>query len=504
MENLLEVKNLTITFNSKKYLNNLSYSLKKGDTLSIVGESGSGKTISALSILKLLNAKCIEGQILFEGRDILRLPPNDLRALRGKDISFVFQDPMAALNPLLSVYDQLEEALRAHSTCKKEECKGRIISLLKETGLDFDDAKLRCYPHQFSGGQRQRILIAMALAANPKLLIADEPTTALDVTVQAQIISLLKKLQEKRKMSLIFITHNLALAKQMAHNILVLKAGEEQEYGEAQKIFSSPENTYTKELLSSVLDMRTLPAKAAPAESAPVILEVKNLDKTYGKTHAVNNISFTLKKGEVAALVGESGSGKTTAAKLILGLEKADSGEIKFNNVKPFGVQAVFQDPYSTLDPRQTVRDILLEPLEIHDFDKTERTERIATLLKSVGLSEDILPRYPHEFSGGQRQRIAIARALALEPEVLILDEPTSALDVTVQAQILNLFKDIQARFNLTFIFITHDLAAAKFMANTVYVMQNGQIVEGGAASKIFSAPKEVYTQNLFNAVPSL
>lgn len=513
METLLEIKNLSVTFNNTvKAVKNLSYSLKKGGALSIVGESGSGKTVSSLAIVNLLGpAAQIKGGIFFEGKNTLSLSAQKTRALRGGRVAFIFQDPSAALNPLMTVYKQIEEVFLTHKTCAPSKIKKRIIELLKETGLELEETKLHCYPHEFSGGQKQRILIAMALAGEPDLLIADEPTTALDVTVQKQIISLLKYIQKKRKMSLLFITHNLALAKEMAEDILVMRNGDCVEAGRAVTVLKDPRNAYTKKLLDSVLDIND-DAPVADVSGETNILEIKNLDKTFRRktlfkttsVHAVRGVSFNLKKSSAAALVGESGSGKSTVAKLLLNLEKPDGGEIIFNTKKRCGVQAVFQDPYASLDPRQTVKSALLEPLEIHNYPREKRLERVEYLLSAVGLGGEDMNRYPHQFSGGQRQRIAIARAIALEPEVLIADEPTSALDVSVQAQILNLLKDIKEKFNLSILFITHDLAAAKFISDSVYVMKDGVIVESGPCAQVFENPKEEYTKNLINSVPSL
>ena len=520
---LLSIENLSISFKRNdgkdfQAVNNVSFKLEKGEILGIVGESGSGKSVTALSILKLLpysrTYHSENSKILFENQNLLEMSEEDLRSVRGNKISFIFQEPMSSLNPLHKVGKQIAETLKLHQTLSKEEIKRKTLELLKIVKIPQPEIKINAYPFELSGGQRQRVMIAMAIANNPQILIADEPTTALDVTIQEQIVDLLLELQKKMNMAIIFISHNLRLVSKISDNIAVMHKGKIIEYGQAQDVFNRPFQSYTKKLISSNLPL------ISRYKNSDVILKARKLDirfpvkrniwgKVTQEVHAVNHIDFDLHEGETLGIVGESGSGKTTLALSLVNLVH-HTGKISlknnelFNNVKgyPKDIQIVFQDPYNSLNPRMNIQNIVGEGLLAHfpNMSKQERLSAIKNILKEVELGEDILEKYPHEFSGGQRQRIALARALVLKPRIIILDEPTSALDVTIQAQVIKLLKKLQTKFQMSYIFISHDMHAIKSISHHIMVMKDGRVVEYGKIKDVFSAPKHVYTQKLIKA----
>jgi len=525
----------------------ISFDVPENATVALVGESGSGKSVTAMSILNLLPSNAErEGRILFQGRDLLRSGARELQAIRGKEIACVFQDPMSSLNPVFNVATQICEPLMKHMGMSRKQALVRAEELLHEVGIPEPKRRLRAYPHEMSGGQQQRVMIAVALACAPKLLIADEPTTALDVTIQRQVMELLAKLKASHRMSLLFISHDLGVVGEISDHVVVMRHGEVRETAPVEQIFSSPQDAYTKALLACrpsltdnasrlmVIDDHIAGRAAAPQATAkdanaPVVLEVKGLRKSFwlqqglfGRREfkAVRDVSFKLRRGQTLGVVGESGSGKTTMGLSLLRLHEQTQGsldgEVLFDgqDLLRLGaadwqrmrrrIQVVFQNPYASLNPRFTIGQTLREPMEIHGIgaDAAEREARAVTLLRKVGLDETAMAKYPHEFSGGQRQRIAIARCLTLQPEVLVLDEAVSALDVSVQAQVLNLLRDLQDEFGLSYIFITHDLAVVKFIADEVLVMQNGSVVEQAATADLISAPREDYTRRLLGAVP--
>ena len=521
----------------------VSFDIPENGTVALVGESGSGKSVTAMSILNLLpdNAER-SGAILFQGRDLLKTSLRELQAVRGREIACVFQDPMSSLNPVFPVADQIMEPLIKHLGMSRRQALTRAEELLNEVGIPDPKRRLRSYPHEMSGGQQQRVMIAVALACNPKLLIADEPTTALDVTIQRQVMELLARLKDTHKMSMLFISHDLGVVGEIADQVVVMRHGEIRERAPVADIFHRPQDAYTKALLACRPSLTENPARLmviddhiagrsaqgagkAKDPAAPVILQAKGLKKSFffksglfGKTEfkAVKGVDFTLRKGHTLGVVGESGSGKTTMGLTLLRLHEPTGGEVLFEGrdlLKMSGpewqkmrrrIQVVFQNPYASLNPRFTIAQTLLEPMEIHGIgrDHDERLATASALLKKVGLDESALHKYPHEFSGGQRQRIAIARCLTLKPEVLVLDEAVSALDVSVQAQVLNLLKDLQDEFGLSYIFISHDLAVVKFISDEVLVMQHGDVVEQNDARALLAAPKEEYTRRLLGAVP--
>lgn len=559
---IIEVKNLSISFGDKQVLTNINFKVEQGDTLGIVGESGSGKSLTSLAIMGLLspNATVHPGsEILFRQEDkmidLLKLSPKELEEIRGNEIGMIFQEPMTSLNPSLRCGEQVEEAIRLHQKLTKEEAKKKVIHLFEQVKLPNPERIYKAYPHELSGGQKQRVMIAMAISCEPKLLIADEPTTALDVTVQKATLDLLKELQEKNNMSMLFISHDLGVIANVCEEVLVMFRGDVVEQGNVETIFHHPKENYTKGLIAcrprleerakrlpTVKDFLENPDFKTDVYTEeerklfhekiyanPPILEVKNLKKyfypstlfgnaTIPNVKAVDNISFKVYPGETMGLVGESGSGKTTLSRTVLLLEKPTEGEIYFNGIDITKlkkeeirklrreIQIIFQDPYSSLNPRQTVAQIITEPMQVHKIgqNKTERLQTASSLLQKVGLSDQDLNKYPHEFSGGQRQRIGIARALALNPKFIICDESVSALDVSVQAQVLNLLNDLKTEFGFTYIFISHDLAVVKYMSDQLLVMQQGEMKELDDADKVYSHPTTNYTKELIEAIPKL
>ena len=524
---LLEVKDLCVSFGhgerEVKAVKHVSLSIKRGETVALVGESGSGKSVTALSIMQLLpypfaHHPC--GSIQYEGQELVGAGPSIMRAVRGNDISVIFQEPMTSLNPLHTIEKQLAESLRLHTTLQGKAAKDRILELLDLVGIRNAESRLNAYPHELSGGQRQRVMIAMALANEPDLLIADEPTTALDVTIQAQILALLQNLQSRLGMALLLITHDLGIVRKMADHIHVMNGGEVVEHNDAASLFSNPQHEYTRHLLSAE------PGELSPrdVDEPPTVIEARDIHvrfpikgglfgrvKSY--VHACDGISLSVKAGRTVGVVGESGSGKTTLGLALLKLIPSE-GEIFFQG-KPIHqrkaselrslrkhMQIVFQDPFGSLSPRMTVLNIIEEGLKVHqpELSAAEREALVTQSLIEVDLPTDILNRFPHEFSGGQRQRIAIARAMVLKPELVILDEPTSALDMSVQSQIVDLLLDLQQRHQLAYLFISHDLKVIRALSDEIMVMQQGKIVEYGNAKQILEAPQEAYTQELMAA----
>ena len=530
-DTLLEVKDLSVAFTQGERttlaVDKVSFSIKRGETLALVGESGSGKSVSALSILKLLpypSASHPSGSVIFKGEELLDNDERDLRRVRGNDITMIFQEPMTSLNPLHTVEKQIGEILELHQNLKGAAARGRIIDRLSKVGIRDPETRLLDYPHQLSGGQRQRVMIAMALANNPDLLIADEPTTALDVTVQAQILKLLKELQAESGMAMLLITHDLGIVRHMADNIVVMQRGKAVETGDAKAVFADPQHEYTKLLLTA--EPKGAPPPSDP--SAPVVLETKNLKvwfpikrgffrKTVGHIKAVDGVDAIVRSGQTLGVVGESGSGKTTLGLALLRLIRSE-GPIVYmgRNIDTYNtaamrplrkeMQIVFQDPFGSLSPRLSIQQIVEEGLTVQgrNLSYGARREIVAKALTEVGLDPSTMDRYPHEFSGGQRQRIAIARALALEPRFIMLDEPTSALDMSVQAQIVDLLRAIQEKHNLAYLFISHDLKVVRALANEVIVMRNGVTVESGPTAEVFSNPRTDYTKALIAAALNL
>ena len=593
---VLEIDELRTYFHTEdgvvKAVDGVTLSIDQGHTLGIVGESGSGKSVTSLSIMQLLttSAKIESGSIALLGKDLVGLPEPEMRDIRGKDVSMIFQEPMTSLNPVYTVGSQVMEAIVIHQQVSKEEARQRTIDLFREVGIPNPEQRVDSYPHQMSGGQKQRVMIAMALSCNPKLLIADEPTTALDVTIQAQILDMLRKLRDQRGMAILFITHDLGVIAEIADEVMVMYRGEMVEYGKVLDIFSAPQHPYTKGLLAcrprldtkyrrlptvsdfmevsvvggkpsisekqiddhrldhlvnfgrgrllhprSELASMQHPWEETPREDdtqsvpeeTPPLLEVKDLQvhfpvkrgvfsRVVDHVRAVDGVSFQVYRGQTLGLVGESGCGKTTTGRAILRLIEPTGGSVRYDSVElrrsttselrklRRRMQIIFQDPYGSLNPRMTIESAVTEPMIIHGVgsSRTDRRERAAALLEEVGLNGSHLRRYPHEFSGGQRQRICIARAIAVEPEFIICDESVSALDVSVQAQVLNLLKDLQDKRGLTYIFISHDLSVVKFMADMMAVMNAGKIVEFGPSQAIYADPQREYTRRLINATP--
>jgi microcin C transport system ATP-binding protein len=527
---LLQVKDLSVNFGTGdkavRAVRGVSFDIKRGETVALVGESGSGKSVTALSVLQLLAypaASHPTGSIRFQGKELVGASTRELLSVRGNRISMIFQEPMTSLNPLHTIERQVNEVLILHKGLSREAARKRTLELLEQVGIPDAANRLDAYPHQLSGGQRQRVMIAMALANEPDLLIADEPTTALDVTIQAQILKLLKSLQARYGMALLFITHDLGIVRKMADRVCVMTQGRIVEQGPVAEVFDRPQHSYTQHLLSA--EPKGRPAAADP--SAPEILRLDDLKvhfpirrgvmrRTVGHVKAVDGVSLALREGHTIGLVGESGSGKTTLGLALLRLERSEGG-IQFDGRELQGLgqrelrpmrremQIVFQDPFSSLSPRMSVGEIVGEGLEVHRIGtKEERSALIDQVLREVGLDPSSRERYPHEFSGGQRQRISIARALVLKPRLIVLDEPTSALDMSVQAQIVDLLRDLQQRHKLAYLFISHDLKVVRALADEVVVLRHGKVVERGPASQIFEAPRTPYTQALIAAAFNL
>ncbi|BAU90562.1 ABC transporter ATP-binding protein [Methylorubrum populi] len=525
-DTLLTVEDLSVAFRNgareTRAVDRVSFAIERGETLALVGESGSGKSVTALSILRLLDGAAHHpgGKILFKGRDLLTLPEREMRVVRGADITMVFQEPMTSLNPLHTIQRQIGEVLEIHRGLKGKAARSRILELLDLVGIRDAERRLGAYPHELSGGQRQRVMIAMALACEPDLLVADEPTTALDVTVQAQILALLADLQKRLGMAMLFITHDLGIVRRIANRVCVMLAGRIVEAGPVAQVFTRPQHEYTQRLLAAEPSGRANPVPTGAAElveAGPLKvwfpLKAGLLRRTVGHVKAVDGVRLTVRAGETVGVVGESGSGKTTLGLALLRLTESE-GPIVFLGQRIEGrgpalmrplrkdMQVVFQDPYGSLSPRMSVGDIVAEGLAVQGQVKggAERRALVAKALTDVGLDPAAMDRYPHEFSGGQRQRIAIARAIVLKPRFVVLDEPTSALDRSVQAQIVTLLRDLQRERGIAYLFISHDLKVVRALSNYVMVMQHGQVVEEGPAEEIFSAPKTEYTRALFAA----
>ncbi len=552
---VLSVSNLTTSFlidgQWRPVVRNVSFDVAPGETVAIVGESGSGKSVTSLSVMRLLqkDKSRIEGKIMLGGKDILALPENQMRGVRGNDVAMIFQEPMTSLNPLFTVGQQISEALLCHHSMSRSEAKAETIRLLEKVRIPAAKSRFNEYPHRFSGGMRQRVMIAMALASKPKLLIADEPTTALDVTIQGQILDLIKLLQDEEGASVLFITHDMGVVAEIADRTVVMYNGEAVETGKTKDIFARPQHPYTRSLLSAVPVLgsmkgherplrfpvvdRATGTSDTPVEAADTVqagaqplLDVRNLTTRFnihsgmfgqleGRVHAVENLSFTLQPGETLSLVGEFGCGKSTTGRSIMRLVPAQAGEVLLNGQDVLtmdpkqlrdmrqSMQMIFQDPFASLNPRMTVGAAIAEPYLEHKLGtRAEARERVADLLERVGLTPAMANRYPHEFSGGQRQRVCIARALALDPKIIVADESVSALDVSIKAQVINLLLDLQASLNLAYLFISHDIAVVERVSHRIAVMYLGEIVEIGPRAAIFENPQHPYTKKLISAVP--
>lgn len=526
---IIDARNIAVTFKVEhgmvEAVKDISFQLYRGETIAIVGESGSGKSVTARTVMGLLTKRATVAKsavVRFNGDDILKFSSRQRRALRGNRISMIFQEPMSSLNPIYTIGSQIVEAIRVHSKLSKKQAEARALDLLRQVQIPEPEARLKQYPHQLSGGQRQRVMIAMALSNDPDVLIADEPTTALDVTVQAQILNLIRDLQKKRGMAVVLITHDLTIVKQFSDYVYVMQHGEMREHNTTERLFAAPQHPYTKRLLAS--EPRGT-AKPLP-ENSGVLLTASGVRVSFMMRYgglfkpelkeliAVDSLGLTLRRHETLGLVGESGSGKTTSGQSLLRLNEPVGGEVVFDGQRVDGrsraemrplrsrMQIVFQDPFASLNPRMTIGQIIEEGLIINGLGKTkaERLDRVRDALEAAGMPGNILSRFPHEFSGGQRQRIAIARAVALEPEFILLDEPTSALDLSVQAQIIDLLRKLQDERGLSFLFISHDLKVVRALCHRVIVMQRGRIVEEGPVEDVLSQPKTEYTQRLVRA----
>ena len=524
---LLEIRDLRVSFDGTEVVHGVSLSMAAGERLALVGESGSGKSVTALSILHLLESARLSGSVRWRGRELLTLGQRELQAIRGDEVAMIFQEPMTALNPLLTIGQQIAEVLELKKGLPRAQVWPRVLQLLQETGIEEPERRAHSYPHQLSGGQRQRAMVAMALASEPRLLLADEPTTALDANLRLQMLELLGQLQQRTGMAVLLITHDLALVKHFAQKIAVMEKGHLVEQGDCAQVFARPSHPYTRKLLSSQPDRSRL--VAAPGMDAPVLMQARQLRVHYpmalpglrgwfrqGRFTALHGADFHLRAGMTLGVMGESGSGKTSLAQAVLGLV-AHEGQLDFSGQQWQGraetdralrrrIQAVFQDPFGSLSPRRTVGEIVSEGLQLHcpQLSAAQVEERVLSTLAEVGLTPQdfpgLLSRYPHAFSGGQRQRIALARALIIEPQLLVLDEPTSALDVTVQQQILTLLQDLQTRRGVSYLLITHDLDVLRAMAHEVLVLQGGQVVESGPAPQVFEQPAHPYTRGLLAA----
>ncbi|MEK3704015.1 ABC transporter ATP-binding protein [Paenibacillus sp. FSL R7-0198] len=534
MEPLLKVNDLSVSFHSGESefqaVREVSFEVRKGETLGIVGESGSGKSVTARSIMRLLASppsQMKNGEILFKGVDLANKTQKEMESIRGRDIGMIFQDPMSSLNPTIKVGKQISESLIKHQKVSKREAKKQAIAMMERVGITRSEIRYNQYPHEFSGGMRQRVMIGIALACRPELLIADEPTTALDVTIQAQILHLMKDMQDQLGTSIILITHDLGVVAGMCDRVVVMKEGQIVETGTTAEIFANPKHPYTIRLLNALprLDQKKKPKPVSlvprDLEDDQPLLEVKSLKQHFnlGKGNtlkAVNDISFHIRQGETLGVVGESGSGKSTTGRAILRLHEPTGGDVLFKGV-PLNrlsasemktmrrhMQIIFQDPYASLNPKMRIMDIIGEALDIHQLagNAAQREKRVEELLEMVGLDPTHAQRYPHEFSGGQRQRIGIARALAVEPEFIVCDEPLSALDVSIQAQIVQLLEELQQRLGLTYLFIAHDLSMVKHISDRVAVMYNGKIVELAESEELYSNPQHDYTKALLSAIP--
>lgn len=538
-EPVIAVSNLTVSFGGTTVVHDLNFSIEAGKTLALVGESGSGKSVTSLAIMGLLPDRIgrAEGAIKLEGRDLLALSEREMRKVRGGRISMIFQEPMTSMNPVQRIGDQLAEVIRIHRGLKGAELKEAAIELLRTVRIPDPEARMRQYPHTFSGGMRQRVMIAMALACNPALIIADEPTTALDVTVQAQILELLKSIQQNTGTAVLFITHDMGVVAEVADNVLVMRHGREIENGTVHDVFSNPRDAYTRSLIEAVpslvgtLKDDVIPAR--PVEHLPItcadgqaVLEVRDMivrfpvrsgffNRETGMVHAVEQVSFAIGKGETLGLVGESGSGKSTIGKTVINLAPLHSGEIRVSGTlvdyddpqslarMRRDVQMIFQDPYGSLDARQSIGSAIMEPILVHGLAKgREAVEKMEWLMDRVGLAPSRASSLPHEFSGGQRQRICIARALAMSPKLIIADEAVSALDVTIKEQILDLMSNLQDEFGISYLFISHDMAAVERICDSVAVMYSGEIVEIGQRTDVIGRPGHAYTQRLLSAIP--
>ncbi|MFK0332156.1 ABC transporter ATP-binding protein [Rhizobium sp. NPDC090275] len=526
---VIDARNIGVNFKVEhgtvEAVKDISFQLYRGETIAIVGESGSGKSVTARTVMGLLSKRAVvapKSTVDYDGANILKYPERERRKLRGDRISMIFQEPMSSLNPIYTIGSQIVEAIRVHRKVSKKQAEARALELLKQVQIPDPEARLKQYPHQLSGGQRQRVMIAMALSNEPDVLIADEPTTALDVTVQAQILNLIRKLQKEMRMAVILITHDLTVVRQFSDYVYVMQHGEMREHNTTEKLFANPQHSYTKHLLSSEPRGQANPLP----EGSEVILDAKGVRVSFMMRHgsffkpelkelvAVDSLGLTLRKHETLGLVGESGSGKTTFGQALLRLNDADNGEIYFDRQPIHGksrtemrplrsrMQIVFQDPFSSLNPRMTIGQIIEEGLVVNKLGatKAERLDRVREALIAAGMPGNILSRFPHEFSGGQRQRIAIARAIALEPEFILLDEPTSALDLSVQAQIIELLRKLQDERGLSYLFISHDLKVVRALCHRVIVMQHGKIMEEGHVNEVLTNPKTAYTERLVKA----